>query len=165
MILDSQWVFSDAQAMPNAAEVICTNYIDWTTSKWKDWLNTPQPLWIVFTCNTVPGVGTSIQIEFYQHSTTTITSGDLLMATRIVAIADLSADPFNEGHYIAAVPLLSIMYGLQNADRDRYFGPVLKGAGDVSTGKVDGFLHMGVNPPQYVAPPAIVDASNIIKPV
>jgi hypothetical protein len=164
MILDSAWVFSDAQAMPNNTESICTNHIDWTASKWKDWLNTSQPLWIVFTCNTVPGAGTSICIEFYQHTTTTITSGDLLLTTRAVAVADLSADPFDEGHYIAAIPLLSVFYGIQNADRDRYAGPVLKGSGNVSTGKVDGWLHMGVNPPQWVAPPAVVDASNIVKP-
>ncbi len=165
MIQDSQWIFSDAQPMPNAAEAICTNHIDWTSSKWKDWLNTPQPLWVIFTCNTVPSGGTSIQIEFYQHSTTTITSGDLLLATRAVAIADLSADPFNEGHYIACVPLLSVFCGIQAADRDQYAGPVLKGAGDVSTGKVDGWLHIGVNPPLWVPPPAVVDASNIVKPV
>jgi len=163
-IQDSQWLFSDAQAMPNATEAICSNYIDWTASKWKDWLNAPQPLWIVCTCNTVPGAGTSFQLEFYQHSTTTITSGDLLWSGRDVAVADLSADPQDEGHYLGAVNLAGAFYGIQAADRDRYCGPVLKGTGDVSTGAVDVWLHLGVNPPMWVAPPAVMDASNIVKP-
>ncbi len=161
MILDSQWKFSEAQAMPNASESICTNWIDWTTSKYKDWFNTHIPLWVVATCNTVPEAGTSIQIEFYQHSTTTITSGDLLMACRAVAVADLSASADDPGHWLACVPLISILGSLQTADVDQYFGPVLKGAGDVSTGKVDCWLHIGANPP---IPVARASSSNIVMP-
>jgi hypothetical protein len=162
MILDSKWIFSDAQAMPNATEVICTNIISWQTAINKDWINTPIPLWIVFTCNTVPGGGTSVQIEFYQHSTTTITSGDLLWAGPIITVANLSASPDNDGHWLAVVPLITLMTAAQAmTTQDQYFGPVIKGAGDVSTGKVDGWLHMGVNPPIPVTRPT---ASNIVMP-
>lgn len=164
MILDSQWVFSDGQAMPNNTSAVCTNYIDWTASKWKDWINTPVPLWIIVTVNTVPSAGTSIQVVFYQHSTTTISSGDVLLSGRAIAIAALSADPQNEGHVIFCAPLMSCLCTVQAADRDRYCGPVLVGSGDVSTGKVDSWLHIGVNPPVWVPQPAVNDASNIVMP-
>lgn len=161
MILDSKHMFADALAMPNNTEAICTNWFDRTTSKYSDWVNSPIPIWVVFTCNTVPSAGTSIQIEFYQHSTTTITSGDLLLTTRAIPIADLSASPDDPGHWICCVPIISILSSIQSADVDRYWGPVLKGSGDVSSGAVDGFLWMGANPPIPVARPT---ASNITKP-
>lgn len=165
MIQDSKWTFSDAQAMPNATTAICTNWIDWQSGVNKDWINSPIPLWIIVTCNTVPGAGTSIQVLFYQHTTTTITSGDLLWSGPTITRANLSIDPFNDGHVIAAVPLLTLMAAAQTmSGQDRYFGPVLSASGDMSTGKVDAWLHLGVNPPVYVARPAVVGASNITMP-
>jgi len=171
-IQDANWVFADAMAMPNDTTGVpdgygdYDGYIDWTANKWKDWINTPMPLWIVCTCNTVPGAGTSFNILFYQHSTNSLASGDLLMATRVIAVADLSADPFDPGHWICCVPLISILSSVQAADRDRYFGPVMNGTGNVSTGKIDMWLHLGVNPPIPVAQPSIrpEDASNIVMP-
>ncbi|RPJ31930.1 MAG: hypothetical protein EHM35_11970 [Planctomycetaceae bacterium] len=162
---DSQWVFSDAQAMPNNVEVVTTNDIDWTASKFKDWINSPIPIWFVFTCNDVPDAGTSIQVEFYQHTARAITDGDLLWAGPVVTLANLSADPFNDGHWLAVVPLITLMTAAMiMGGQDRYMGPVLKAVGDMSTGKVDGWIHMGANPPVYVAPPAIVGASNVVMP-
>lgn len=160
-IQDAHWVFSDAQAMPNNTTAVCTNYIDWTTSKWKDWINTPIPLWLVATCNTVPSAGTSIQILFYQHSTTSLASGDLLLSGRAIARADLSADPFDPGHWLFCVPLMSCLASVQAADRDQYCGLVMAGSGDVSTGAIDAWLHIGANPPIPVARPT---ASNIVMP-
>jgi len=167
MIQDANWTFAEAEGMPNDAEDELSGvgdydgYIDWTASKWKDWINTPMPLWLVVTCNTVPSGGTSIQVEFYQHSTTTLHSGDMLLAGRVIALADLSASADDPGHWLFCVPLMSCLCSVQAADRDQYCGLVLKGTGDVSTGKVDAWVHIGANPPIPVARPT---ASNIVMP-
>lgn len=168
MILDSAWIFSDAQAMPNSgsdAEVECTNCIDLQAAKNKDWINSPIPLWIIVTVNTVPSAGTSLQVRFYQHSTTTLASGTVLLDGRVIAKEDMSVSPKDEGHVLFCAPLLSCLCTVQAADRTQYCGPVLKANGDLSSGKVDAWLHMGVNPPVWVPRPAIVDASNIVMPV
>jgi hypothetical protein len=163
-IQDSQWVFSDAQVMPNAGSIACTNCIDLTSHKWKDWINSPIPLWIIVTCSVVPSGGTSIQVVFYQHSADTLVGGTALLTGRDIAIADLSADPEDEGHLIFCAPLLSCLCTVQAGDRAQYCGPALVGSGDVSSGYVDAWLHLGVNPPVWVAPPALADASNITIP-
>jgi hypothetical protein len=170
MILDSKWIFADGESMPNATTGVPSGagdfdgYIDWTSSKVKDWINSSVPIWIICTCNTVPGTGTSFNILFYQHSTTSLASGDLLLATRDIAIADLSADPLDPGHWICCVPLISILSSVQAADRDQYFGPVMNGTGNVSSGKVDIYLWIGVNPPIPVARPVSVGGSNVVMP-
>lgn len=162
MIQDANWIFQADWAMPNATTDICDNYIDWTASKWKDFINTPMPMWLLVVCTGVPSAGTSIKVEIWQHTTTTLTSGDLLIEGPIVALANLAADPYDDGSMLLAVPLLTCMQAAQiMGGQDRYFGPVLRADGDCSSGQVDSWLHMGVNPPIYVARPA---ASNIVMP-
>lgn len=166
MILDHNWTFDAATdvSMPNNTTSVLTNYIDWTANKWKDWINTPQPLWLLVVCTAVPSAGTSIQVRFYQHSTSSLASGDLLLSGRAIAKADLSADPDDEGHILFCVPLMSCICTVQAADRDRYCGLVLSASGDVSSGTVRSWLHMGVNPPVYVPRPALRGGSNIVMP-
>ena len=174
MIQDANWVFADALAMPSNTTGIPTGYgdfdgyIDWTASLWRDWINTPIPLWIVCTCNTVP-TGTSFNILFYQHTTSTITSGDLLWTGPDIVVADLSADPFDPGHWICCVPLMTIMAAAQamgSGTHLRYCGPVMNSTGVNTDGAVDIWLHQGANPPIPVTQPAIrpEDASNIVMP-
>ena len=161
-ILDSGHIFQKDWEMPNAGTDICDYYYDWTASKWKDWINTPQPLWIIVTCTGVPSAGTSIKVEIYQHSTSTLTSGDLLIEGPIVVRANLAADPYDDGHILLAVPFATCMQAAQiMGGQDRYFGPVLRADGDCSSGQVDAWVHMGVNPPVYVAPPS---SSNVVMP-
>jgi hypothetical protein len=164
MILDHNWQFDAAAkvAMPSGTTGIITNVIDWTASAWKDWINSPQPLWYIVVCVDVPDAGTSIKVDFYQHSTTTITSGDLLWTGPAITVANLSADPQNDGHVLAAIPLLTIMAAAQAmGGQDRYMGGVLEAVGNCSTGGVRAFLHIGVNPPIWVAPPT---SSTIVMP-
>lgn len=164
MILDYNWQFDAGVnvAMPNNTTGIITNYIDWTASKWKDWINNPIPLWYMVVCTDVPDAGTSIKVDFYQHSGTTITDGDLLWTGPAITVANLSADPQNDGHLLAAIPLLTIMAAAQAmSGQDRYMGGVLEASGDCSTGGVRAFLHLGVNPPIWVTPSS---TSNIVMP-
>ena len=162
MIQDNSWIFQASWAMPNATTDICDNYIDWTASKWKDFINTPMPMWLMVVCTTVPSAGTSIKVEIYQHSTTTLTSGDMLLEGPIITVANLSASAQDDGHVLLCVPMLTLMVAAQTmSGQDRYFGPVLRAAGDCSTGVVESWLHMGANPPIYVSRPT---ASNIVMP-
>ena len=164
MILDHNWQFDAGVdvAMPNGAQGIITNVIDWTTSKWKDWVNSPIPLWYMVVITDVPDAGTSCCVQFYQHSTTTITSGDLLWTGPVLTVANMSAEPDNDGHILAAIPLLTVMAAaLAMSGQDQYMGGVLTAVGDCSTGGVRSFLHIGVNPPVITARPT---ASNVVMP-
>lgn len=165
MILDNSWILSAAQAMPNGTTAISTNTIDWTSSKWKDWINSPQPIWVVSTIHYTtadPPVGTSIKAEAWQHTSATVTSGDLLGEGPIIALADISNKPDNDGHILWVVPLLTLMAAAQAmGGQDQYFGIVYRAVGDMSKGTINTYLHMGVNPPVAVTRPT---ASNIVMP-
>ncbi len=98
MIFEKLWEFSDHQVGVSGTTAIATNIVDTTTSEWDEWKNTEVPLWIVVTVNVASG-GTSVKIMVYQHSTTTITSGDLMMTGRDLALADASGST-----YLASIP-------------------------------------------------------------
>jgi predicted RecA/RadA family phage recombinase len=153
---DKAWVFSTAQAMPNATQSICTYIFDWTSSELMALKNTEPQLWLVVTCNTVP-TGTSLKIEVYQHSTTTITSGDLLMTGRDMAVADMSAKAQDPGHWLFHVPVMSVLGNLQADDVDQYMGIVMDATGNCSDGKIDAWLQHG----QPLIPTTQVLTSNI----
>ena len=164
MILDSKWNFELDWDMPDNTTDVCDGYIDWQAGKNKDWINTSIPRWVIVTCDTVPSAGTSLQVLFYQHSGTTLTDGDLLLSGRVIARADLSADPADPGHWLFCVPLMSCLCSVQAADRDRYCGPVLSASGTLTAGVCNAFLWLGANPPVPVARPDIVGGSNIVMP-
>lgn len=158
MIYEELWEFSDAQSMPNNTTGICTDIVDLTSSKYDEWVNMAVPLWLVVTCNTVSSTGTRLQIRVYQHSTSTITDGDLLMSGRDIAVADLSANARDPGHWLFCVPWMSLVCNLQTADVDRYIGPVMSATGDCSDGKIDAMLLATTHPP---IPTTQVTSSNI----
>jgi len=157
MIFEKLWEFSDAQIGVNATTGIASNIVDLTTSEYDEWDNMAVPLWIVVTANTVSG-GTSVTIKIYQHSTTTITSGDLLMTGAAVLTADASADPRDRGHYLFVVPVMSVFAPIQPADRDRYWGIVYDCAGDCRGWYFDAYIVATAQPP---IPTVQVTASNI----
>jgi len=146
MIFEKLWEFSDHQIGVNGTAVIATNIVDWTTSEYDEWKNTEIPLWIVVTANTVSG-GTSVAVKVYQHSTTTITSGDLLLTGRDVLLADASASARDPGHYLLCVPVMSCLGSLQTADWDRYFGIVYECTGDCSGWYFDAYILASAHPP------------------
>lgn len=145
MIFEKLWEFSDAQAGDNGVPVIASNIVDTTTNKYDQWDNTEKPLWLIVTANTVSG-GTSVAVKIYQHSTTTITSGDLLLTGRDLLLADASANARDRGHNLLMVPVLTIFAGMQTADRDRYWGVVYDCTGDCSGWKFDAYLTATANP-------------------
>lgn len=157
MIIEKLWEFSDLQQGANGTTAIATNIVDRTTNKWDQWDNTERPLWLVVTANTVSG-GTSVQVLIYQHTSTTITSGDLLLSGRTVALADASASAQDRGHYLFVVPVMSIFANLQPADRDRYWGVVYNCTGDCTGWYFDAYLLSSAHPP---IPTVQVTASNI----
>lgn len=157
MQFEKLWEFSDAQAMPNNTTAVCTNICDWTSSIYVPWINSGVDLWLVVTVNTVPGAGTSLAVLIYQHTTTSIGSGDLLLSGADIAIAKMSANPLSRYHYLLAVPFSACFCGKQNADLKQYFGLVLSATGDVSTGAVDAHLRVGKPP----VPTVQVTTSNI----
>lgn len=146
MIFEKLWEFSDHQVLVSGTTAISTNIVDWTTSNYDEWVNTEIPLWLVVTVNTV-FTGTSTKVMVYQHSTTTITSGDLLMTGRDVVAADVSANPRDPGHFLFCVPVMSCLSSIQTADRDRYFGLVYGCTGNCSDGYVDAFILASAQPP------------------
>lgn len=157
MIFEKLWEFSDAQPGVNGTTAIATNIVDLTTSEFDEWDNTDVPLWLVVTANTVSG-GTSVIIKIYQHSTTTISSGDLLLTSRSILLADASANSRDRGHYLLVVPVMSIFSSVQAADRDRYWGVVYDCTGDCTGWKFDSYIIATAQPP---IPTVQVTTSNI----
>lgn len=147
-MIEKLWEFADALAMPNATTAICTYIIDWTANSYVDMAFSGVELYVVVTCNTVPGAGTSLKVEAYQHSTTTITSGNLLDTGADRAIAYMSASAQSKYHWLYVRELRGLLLEAYAFDGtlDRYFGLVLDGTGDVSTGKVDAWLQLGPPP-------------------
>lgn len=158
-MIEKLWEFSDAQAMPNATTAICDYIIDWTASKFTDMMNSGVELWIVVTINTVSATGTSLKIEAYQHSTTTITSGDLLDTGGNRAIAYMSANSQSIQHVLYARELSGLLAEAKAFDGtvDRYFGLVMDATGNCSDGKIDAWLQVG----KPKMPIAMVVSSNI----
>ena len=156
-MIEKLWEFSDAQSMPNATTAVCTYVIDWTTSILLEMLNSGVELWVVVTCNTVPSAGTSLAVMAYQHTSTTITSGSLLDTGDDRARANMSANATSAKHILYARELSGLLASAQAITATRYFGLVLSGTGDVSTGKVDAWLQPG----KPVIPTTMVVTSNI----
>ena len=156
MIIEKLWEFSDHQVGVSSTTAISDVMIDTTSDEYKVFHNMAVPLWIIVTCNVV-GAGTSTTVKIYQHSTTTLTSGDLLMTGRLMAVADQSVNPRDPGHYLFAVPLMSCLCTLQDADVDRYIGIVYDCDGNCGAAYYDAYL----TPNHPPIPTTQITASNI----
>lgn len=147
MIFEKVWEFSDADALPDNTSAIADNIVDTTASAYDEWNNMVVPLWLIVTVNTV-GTGTSAVAKVYQHSTTTITSGDLLLTGPILTVANQSASARNDGHYLLVVPVLTIMAAAAAmSGQDRYWGLVYTASGTMTDGSVDAYIAATDHPP------------------
>ena len=159
-MIEKLWEFSDAQALPSATTVIATKIIDWSAagSQYLDMMNSGMELWVVVMVNTVP-TGTSAVVKCYQHSTTTITSGDLLDTGDIRAVAYMSANAQSIHHILYARELSGLLASAMAFDgtTDRYFGLAYTAVGNCTDGKVDAWLQVG----KPVMPTTQVNTSNI----
>ena len=155
-MIQKLWEFADALAMPNATTAIMTYIIDWTTSEYLEMMNSGVELWVVVTVNTVP-TGTSAVILAYQHTTTTITSGDLLDTGDIRVVANMSANAQDIKHVLYARELSGLLASALAVGSDQYFGLAITTVGDCSDGKVDAWLQVG----KPKMPTTQVNTSNI----
>jgi len=143
MRFDALFEFADGQSMPNGATTICTNVLNWDENNLY-----PEAGVDAFVCvrvNTAPSAGTSITIKLYKHTGATITDGTLLLTGEIVLQAAAIAGKWL---FVENLPV-----GCNTVD---YFGVVMTGSGDVSSGKIDAFI-LPYNPQQSTQ----VTASNI----
>ena len=139
--IEKLFEFCNAQSMPNATTVVSDFVINMVENL--GWAAKNRPMWIVVTVNTVPSAGTSCNVFLYRHTSAAVGSGKLLMTSEVVAIADMSANPRATGgkHILAVFPWpLRSDRDADETDQTEYFGLVLNGAGDVSSGKVDAYV-------------------------
>ncbi len=160
MIFEKLWEFSDAQDMVNATTAISDNIVDTTTSIYDEWDNMAVPLWIVVTHSALTATGTSISVKVYTHTTSTITSGDLLFTGPVQLTANMSANARNDGHYLLTLPVQAVMTAAgAMGGLKRYWGLVYTCAGDCSDlGTVDAYILATAHP---ILPTTQVTASNI----
>ena len=140
---DALFEFADGQAMPNGTTTVCTNVLNWDENNIY-----PEAGVDCFMCarvNTAPSGGTSITMKVYRHTAADINSGTLLLTGEVVAKEAATA-----GTWLMVVNLPP---RCNTAD---YFGFVMTGGGDVSTGKIDAFI-LPYNPQKSTQ----VTASNI----
>jgi hypothetical protein len=127
-IYDALFVFSDDQLI--TGDAISTNVLDWGSGLEDLDIAVGDPLYLnVAVADADFAGGTSLAVQIYTHSTTTINSGVALM----------TSETFLQAALTAGAPLISMTLPL-GADRERYFGLYYDDTGAFSAGGIDAWI-------------------------
>ncbi len=136
MLLDAEQELSTAQAI--TATALSENIIDLTSTRGAQAQD--DQLWLVVRVGTAFATLTSLTIEIWNHTTTTVTSGTMLLRSAAIPVASLTA---NTTVFKCKVPV-----GLTK----RYLGLNYTVAGsNATTGTVDAFLTNSMQDNDYSA--------------
>ena len=88
MYVDKELLLCDAQVVCNSGSELSENIIDLGAAKN---VAKGQPLYLVITVDTSFATATSINFQLMTHTTTTVSSGSIMVETGAIAIASLTA--------------------------------------------------------------------------
>lgn len=89
MYVDKQLLLSDAQVVCNAGSELSENIIDLSAAKN---VAKGRPLYVVIIVDTAFTTATSIDFQLMTHTTTTVSSGSIMVSTGAIVIASLTAN-------------------------------------------------------------------------